>query len=171
LPRKLRIALIVLLVCVTFVLAYVLLANNVPEHDSSKNVINIVFRWGVGAKNELNTFEGTFTKDLVVDGTKTTRLSLSQEELSQIRQKMVDIGFFDYPENFPPKPGYGVDPRMDYYLKVQIGSTVKEVSWNAESMIDSSIQDNLGQLYTYLVSIIVQKPEYKMLPPANGAYC
>ncbi len=124
----------------------------------------------MGAKNELNTFEGTYTKDLIIDGTKTTRLTLSPEELRQIQQKMVDIDFFNYPESFPPKPGYRMYPRADYYIKVQNGSTVKEVSWNTESLIDSCIQDNLGQLATYIMNIIVQKPEYKMLPPANGAY-
>jgi hypothetical protein len=170
LPRKLRLALMVVLVSVTFVLAYVLLANNAPEYDSSENVINIVFKYGVGAKNELNTFEGTYTKDLIADGTKTTRLILSSEELRQIQQKMVDIGFFSYPESFPPNPGYRRYPREDYYIKVQNGSTVKEVSWNTDSLIDSSVQDNLGQLVTYLGNIIVQKPEYKMLPPAKGAY-
>jgi len=170
LPRKLLLALIVVLVSATFVLAYVLLANNVPEHDSSKNVINIDFKYGVGAKNELNTFEGTYTKDLIVDGTITTRLILSSEELRQIQQKMIDIGFYNYPNDFPPQPGLRVDPREDYYIKVQNGSTVKEVTWNTESMIDGSIQDNLGQLVSFLGNIIVQKPEYKMLPTTKGGY-
>jgi hypothetical protein len=130
--------------------------------------MNVVFKFGVGARNELNTFNGTFTKDLIIDGTITTRLILSQDELSQIQKRLSDIGFFDYPETFPSQGA--VTPRSDYYIKVQNGSTVKEVTWYSDSMLDTRTED-LQQLSSFLTKMIMEKLEYKLLPPANGAYC
>ena len=46
--------------------------------DSS---FNLIFRYGVGARNELNTFEGMYTKDMIMDPSITVNLTLSEEEL------------------------------------------------------------------------------------------
>jgi hypothetical protein len=137
---------------------------------SPKNDFNLLFKYGVGAKNGLNTFEGTYTKDMVLDPPITIKLTLSDAELEQIRQKMVEIGFFDYPENFPLRTDFEVTPRTDYYIRVENGSSVKEVSWNSNSMLENNVQDNLLQLVDLIRSVVEQKPEYKALPPARGGY-
>jgi hypothetical protein len=138
-----------------------------PKNDSN---FNLLFRYGVGAKNELNTFEDTYTKDMVLDPPITIKLTLSDAELEQIHQKMVQIGFFNYPENFPLRTDFEVTPRTDYYIKVENGSSVKEVSWNSNSMLENNIQNNLSQLVDLIRSVVEQKPEYKALPPARGGY-
>jgi hypothetical protein len=140
------------------------LENLFIPYDSSKNPVNLDFKYG---RNELNTFDGTFTKDLVRDGTITTRLTLSKEELTQIRQKLSDIGFWDYPETFPSQDI--MTPRADHYIKVDNGSTVKEVTWYSDSVSETRTED-LQQLYGLLTDMIMEKLEYKLLPPANGAY-
>lgn len=169
-PKKLHLAGAVLCVSATLVLVYALLANNFPAYDSSQNVINIIFKYGVEAKNELNTFDGTYTKDLIMDNTTTTRMILSQEELRQIQQKIGEIDLFSFPDNFPLNPSMHVTPQTDYYLEVQDNSTVKEVSWNTNSLIESTIQNSLEQLVSFLKGMIEQKPEYKVLPPPRGGY-
>ena len=150
------------------------LGNLVSPYDSSKNPVNIVFKYGYDYRNELNTFNGTFTKDLIIDGTATTRLILSQEELSQIQRKLFDIGFYDFPNIFP-STGV-VTPRADYYLKVQNGSTVKEATWYSDSFSDANtdlqrVESDLNQLYRLITGMIEGKLEFKLLPAANGAYC
>jgi len=150
------------------------LGNLVSPYDSSKNPVNIVFKYGYDYRNELNTFNGTFTKDLVIDGTATTRLVLSLQELNQIHKKLTDIGFYEYPETFP-SAGV-VTPRADYYLKVQKGSAIKEVTWCSDSFIDANtssqqVESNLHELCDLMTNMIEGKLEYKLLPPANGAYC
>ena len=169
-----RLILSVALLCVLAVLAVFFsflrspfLGNLVFPYDSSNNPVNIVFKFGVVARNELNTFDGTFTKDLIIDGTITTRLILSKEELNQIQKRFIDIGFFGYPETFPSRGA--VTPRSDYYIKVQNGSTVKEVTWYSDSVSDTRTED-LRQLNSLLTDMIMEKLEYKLLPPANGGY-
>jgi hypothetical protein len=170
LPRKLHLAIAVLFVSAALVVAYVLLTNNVPEYDSSQNVINIILKYGVGARNELNTFEGTYTKDMVADNPITIRMILSEEELGQIQQKVTEMDLFSFPDNFSINQD-AVTPQTDYYIKVQNGSTVKEVSWNVNSAMESDIQNSLGQLASYLIGMIEQKPEYKALPEPTSGYC
>jgi len=173
--RKLNPSVVLVVALAGFAVAYAFLAgwflaSLVPPYDSSQNPVNILFRFGVEARNELDTFNGTFTKDLVIDGTITRRLTLSEGELKQIEQKLVDINFFDLPESFPPHTNRFVTPEDDYYLSVQKGTTVKTVSWNTNSMMDSITEQKLQELTALIQSMIESNPEYRMLPPANGAY-
>ncbi len=101
--------------------------NTLPPYDSSRNPVNLIFRFGVTGNNELNTFHGTFTKDLCIDGTITTRLVLSEAELEQVWQKLVEVDFLSLPESHPLKEPLTV-PDYSYYLMVQNGNTTKEVS-------------------------------------------
>ena len=47
-----------------------------------------VLKYGVKARNVLDTFEGTFTKDLIRAGTKTTELVLSKVESQVILEEI-----------------------------------------------------------------------------------
>jgi hypothetical protein len=170
LEKKLTAIVAVLCFSVTIVLAYAMLMNSLPKYDSSKNAVNIIFRYGVGAKNELNTLKGTYTKDLVMDGRATTSMVLSQEELKSIQTELTETGFFSIPENFPSNPSMTVDPQTDYCIIAQEGNQTKEVNWCNNSLMETNIQNNLTQLVTYLRSMIEQKPEYKSLPAPSGGY-
>ena len=97
---------------------------------------NLIFRYGVGAKNELNTFEGTYTRDMISDPSITVPLSLTEEEQDRIYKKMVEIDFFDYPEKFSltvtPGGSVGmVTPYMSYYFRVEYDSRIKETTTRA----------------------------------------
>jgi hypothetical protein len=169
--RKFIVAILLMLILVVSIAAYIYFQKpSGDSYDSSQNVINIIFKYGVGARNELNTFEGTYTKDMVMDNPITTRMILSQEELRQIQQKITEIDLFSFPDNFSINPSGEVTPQTDYYIKVQNGSQIKEISWNDNSLIESNMQNSLDQFVSYLVGIIEQKPEYKALPAARGGY-
>lgn len=153
-----------MLILVISIVTYLSLRK--PSGDS----FDFVFKYGVGAKNKINTFNGTFTKDLVLDPPVTTKLTLTNEEKSQILQRMVDMDLFNLPDNFPGNPSFLVTPQTDYYIKVQNGSQTKEITWSTNSLIETNTQSSLEQLVSYLIDIIEQKPEYKSLPNARGGY-
>ena len=172
--RRLIVAFALIVVGAILVAAYAFLntpfyGNILPPYDSSRNPVNIIFKFGTGAINELNTFHGTFTKDLILDGTVTARLVLTTEELEQIRQKIVEADFFNIPEKFPLKSPLTM-PDYSYYLMVNNRTATKAVTWGTNSQIDSSTEARLNQLADFIVNIISDKPELKLLPPANGAY-
>ena len=136
---------------------------------------NLIFRYGVGARNELNTFKGTYTKDMIADPPITVPLRLSEEELDRIYQKMAEIDFFAYPDEFsisvPPGESVGmVTPYSSYYFKVEYDSKLKELRWEANIINEDTKADRLRDLIKLIGDIIESREEYKQLPPASGGY-
>lgn len=138
----------------------------------------LVFKYGVGARNELDTFHGTYTKDMIGDPPITIPMTLSEEELDRIYEKMVNIGFFDYPDEFevtvPPGGLRGiVAPHSSYYFKVKQEDGFKELSWDAE-IIEATTKDEkaerLRELIRLIRDIIEAKPEYRELPEPTSGY-
>ena len=132
---------------------------------------NITFRYGVEGKNELNTFEGTYKKDMVIDPSITVDLYISKEEKERIYQKMNNTNFFDYPRNFPQRQDRFVTPSFDYYLKVEYDSKIKEVSWDDNSLFeDENIEKGLNEIKGLILEIIEDKEEYNKIPTPRAFY-
>jgi len=127
---------------------------------------NLIFKYGVGAKNELNTFDQTYTKDMVMDPSVTIKFKLTDNELAGIYQKINDLKLFDKNEELTEGNMF-VTPCSSYYLKVQIDSDQKELSW---SNCRGKISDRFRQFTNYIIQIIESKEEYKKLPAPKGGY-
>lgn len=141
-----------------------------------KTNFSLIFRFGCGGgKNILNTIDNTFEKDMVVDPPAITSLSLSEEELNKIYQKMVEIDFFNYPDYFSiyvPKGALKgiVTPYETYYFKVECNSKVKELYWEDRITNEDKKADRLRELIELIKDITYSKKEYKELPEARGVY-
>ncbi|OPX90113.1 MAG: hypothetical protein A4E53_01328 [Pelotomaculum sp. PtaB.Bin104] len=138
-----------------------------------ENNFNLILKYGVGAKNILNTFEGIYTKDMILDPPITTKMELTSEELNSIYNKMNEINFFTYPDVFTVPVGTEVGmitPYNSYYFQVRHGSEIKELSWDDEITNQNIDADKLRELVTHIRNLIESKEEYKKLPPARGGY-
>lgn len=136
---------------------------------------NFIFRYGVGARNELNTYKGTYTKDMINAAPITVVFPLTAEEMAQIRQKMEEIDFFSYPDEFtvsvPPEGTVTrVTPNDSYSFKVAYGAQVKELKWDAAILNRDERADKLKELIKLITGIIESKPAYRGLPPPKGGY-
>jgi len=127
---------------------------------------NLIFRYGVGAKNELNTVNQTYTKDMVMDPPITVDLKLTDSELAGVYKKMSDLKVFEINEASTEK-NVMVTPCSGYYFKAQIGFLIKELSWDG---CRGKINDKLQQFTDYIIKIIEAKEEYKKLPDPRGLY-
>lgn len=153
---------------------FVLKQSTIP----SESEFNLIFKYDVGAKNELNTFKGTYTKDMVLDPSITVNLSLSKEELHKILQKMIKIDFFNYPDKFsvfvpPGKVVYRTIHYSSYYFKVEYDSKIKEIWWKNDIPIminEDKKAKKLIELINLIINIIESKEEYKKLPEPRGGY-
>lgn len=142
--------------------------SNTPSQNppvGSPTSFNLIFKYGVGAKNELNTFDQTYTKDMIMNPPVTIKFKLSDSDLAGIYQKISDLKLFDISQ--PTKGNMMVTPCSSYYLKVEIDSSEKEMSW---SNCRGKIDDKLQQFTEYIISIIKSKEEYKKLPTPRGGY-
>jgi len=150
-------------------------ANGSADNTPQESDFNFIFKYGVTAKNELDTFKGKFTKDMVSDPPITVKLSLTEEEKNSIYQKMVEIDFFDYPDRFsvsvPPGELTGmVTPYLTYYFKVAYDSQVKELWWDDEITNPDQRADKLRELISLVRNIVESKEEYKKLPEPRSGY-
>ncbi|MFB0543236.1 MAG: hypothetical protein ACETVR_00495 [Candidatus Bathyarchaeia archaeon] len=146
-----------------------------PPAGPDESHFNFIFRHGIKARNELNTFKGTYTADMVIDPFITVSLSLTKEEMDRVYQKMVEINFFDYPDRFsvyaPPwKDIIGVTPHDSYYFKVVYNSKIKELFWEAENIVQDENTDKLLELIKLIQDIIYSKEEFKKLPKRRAGY-
>lgn len=135
-----------------------------PKPSVTPSTFNLIFRYG---GSELNTFSKKFTQDMVIDPPVTVDFVLSDEELNMIHQKINELKLFDKDSiKESSRSGSAVIPCGSYYLKVQIDSDQKELSWDDCRGID----DKLQQFKDFILSIITTKEEYKKLPALRGFY-
>jgi hypothetical protein len=115
-------------------IAFVLLSCSDQGLSPQDRDFNILLRFGVNGRNELNTFENTYTKDLILDGTITVSLVLSDSELQAIKERLIETGFFSYPDTLPVSPAdsflAAIEPHASNQIRVKNQSIVKTVFWN-----------------------------------------
>ncbi len=138
---------------------------------------NFTFKYGVrndpgGLRNILNTSEQTYTKDMVSGQDITTKLSLTNDELKQVLQKVLSINLFDLPNDFSDTQPSCKTPYSSYDLTIIYGNTVKHLSWiDHKGCNDKNpITQKLDELSQLIIHIIEQRQEYKNLPSARGVY-
>ena len=133
----------------------------------------LVFSFGPGAKNVLDTTRGTFTKDMVLASPVTVPMTLSDEEMARIARKMEEIDFFSYPESYvTPDDGGGgwAEPHETYIFRVSTSQGTKVVKWDDSLFNDDERAADLRDLAGLVREIISVKPEYKQLPSPEGGY-
>ncbi|WP_277585235.1 hypothetical protein [Psychrobacillus antarcticus] len=145
--------------------------KNMPKDMPSDFDFSIQF--GVQKKNEINTFEGTVTKDLIADGTATTEVILTEEEMKDIYKKMQEINIVETKE-FTPEPINGMLCKQQPYEKdkweiIINGETIKHLI-SGEDCEPTNDAKQLIELRNYVFNIIKSKGEYKSLPESNGGY-
>jgi hypothetical protein len=127
---------------------------------------NMIFKYGVFSGNELNTFTQTYTKDMITGPKATIKLKLTDDELASIYQKLNDLDLLN--ESTEPIKGEGgVTPCWGGYLKAQVNSKLKELSWNN---CEGGYSKKFDQFTDYVIQIIESKEEYKRLPIPRGGY-
>lgn len=158
---------VVLFVVVFFIQKSLISSSEVPLESTkpSENSFTFIFKYGVGAKNELNTRNGTFTKDMVSDPSITVPMMLTQDELLSISKKIKELGLLEKnPTIISPVKRI---PCSSYYLKVNENSkeTIKE--WNDCS---DDVKEEYSSFSEFIYSIINSKEEYKNLPQPKSGY-
>lgn len=110
--------------------------------------------------DKLDTFDGTFTKNMFSQGSIAIKLFLSKEELDRIYQEMVEIDFFNYPKIDNAKDCYATHPGQSFYIKAENPSgVVKELRLGGRPK-DVKLQE----LISLIEGIVYSKKEVKELP-------
>jgi hypothetical protein len=150
-------------------------AKGSAENTPQESEFNFIFKYGFSGRNTLDTFKGTYTKDMGLDAPITIELQLSQEEMNSIYQKMTEIDFFNYPDKFSVTVPIGVPetrvmPYSTYFFKVTYHGRTKELLWHEKVTNSEERADKLRESIKLIRDIIESKEEYKKLPEAKSGY-
>ncbi|HEX9974492.1 MAG TPA: hypothetical protein VGD14_20660 [bacterium] len=127
-----------------------------------------------GFSNELNTFEQTYTKDLVLDGYVTVEFWLTEAEQESIRTKLDVVDFFSFPDTLIYQMGTDsimvrIEPDPGWqFLRVADEHRDKIVYWRYPFPEGNEFVPHLIELKNLIIDIIESKPQYRALPPARG---
>jgi hypothetical protein len=166
-----KVLLVIIGVIVSGLFLYQASCRNAPQESE----FNFIFKYGVTAGNTLDTYKGTFTKDMGLEAPITIELLLSTDEMNSIHQKMTDIDFFNYPDEFSVTLPAGeietmVTPYLTYYFKVTDDGRTKELVWHEKITNSEARADRLRELIKLIRNIIESREEYKNLPKVKSGY-
>jgi len=141
--------------------------------EPDNQFVQISFKYGF--KNELNTFENTYQKDLFYGDVVKVNFWLTIEEQKSIIKKAEESNFFMLPDtlitiqedsievSLSPNPGAQT-------LRIRCNSKDKTTVWFYPLVEDRDQMKQIMELNSFIISLIESKPEYKKLPPSRGGY-
>ena len=124
-----------------------------------------------GFRDEVDTFSGTLTKDLVVDGIITIPFWLTKAEQEAILSELTLENFFNLPDTLPAMQGVTISPNPSPdLLRVEVGGELKTVLWSYPLDPVNQNSQTIIRLTQVIKNVIESKEEFKRLPPAKGGY-
>ncbi|CUP18100.1 MAG: hypothetical protein KIB43_03190 [Clostridium baratii] len=142
--------------------------NKLPEKRPED--FSFVLRYGIQAKNQIDTFKSTYIKDMVNEDSKEINLKLSDKDMDEIYSIMKDINILEYPDVFKPKSETSSKPYEEFYLKVLVNGKEKVIEWPEDNNSQSDEAIKLRKLFRRIHEIISTKEEYKNLPDTKSGY-
>lgn len=142
--------------------------NKLPEKRPDD--FNFVLKYGIQAKNQIDTFKSIYVKDMVNEDSKEINLKLSDKDMDEIYSIMKDIDILEYPDVFKPKSKISSKPYEEFYFKVLVNGKEKVIEWPEDNDSQSDEAVKLRKLFKRIHEIISTKEEYKALKDAKGGY-
>lgn len=129
---------------------------------------NFSVEHGYNKNNEINTYDGTMTKDLIENGRATANLTLSDEDMAKIYEKMKNINILAQ-KKFKSNSNCGVDPHTEMEWKITInGETVTH--YIKEECVPTKDAKAFESLLNTIFTRVENTEAYQELPEAVGGY-
>lgn len=140
-----------------------------PISDEMPNDFDFIVKFGITKKNEINTYENTITKDLIANGTVTTNLILTDDEMAMIYKKMKEVNITET-KQYVPKSGCSMEPYSEDEWMITLNG--EEIKHNISGTYCEKTDDakEMIELRDYVHSFVESKEVYKSLPNAEGGY-
>ena len=141
--------------------------------SAAAGVTGLLFAYGVGAENVLDTAHGTFTKDMIAASPITVAMTLDEEELARIAAGLVAIDIWSYPSVYTTAvtaEGGWMEPHPTYRFEVTTARGTKVVEWEDAVWNSDPRAAKLRGLARLILRIVEARPEYQKLPPPTGGY-
>lgn len=139
------------------------LPNDRPDN------FDISLSYGIHSASEINTYNDTYTKDLVEDDV-TTQMELTDEELDVIYEKMKEVDILNNPELINEDPC--TIPHAENHLTVTVDGVEVQRDWITAQCDDPKEAEQLLESFVNTIhqDIVGEREEYEALPDAYGGY-
>lgn len=127
-------------------------------------------RFGITGKNEINTFNGTVTKDLVTKGTAQAELVLTDSELADIYARLRTIDIYRELKLEPDMKNCEMTPFGEEHWQIRLDGEERSFYWDEENCEITADAEQLKELRSYIFELVRTKPAYLELPEAVGGY-
>ncbi|WYT59311.1 hypothetical protein MHH28_09860 [Paenibacillus sp. FSL K6-1217] len=144
--------------------------GEMPEEMPADFDFLVRYWYGEVTKNEINTYENTVVKDLIVNGTATADITLTEDEMRSIYERMRDIRIMGKLELVPLKQSCAVVPYEEDSWRITVNGFTRNESWSGENCELTEDAEQLRELRTFIAEIVAGKEEYQALPEAEGGY-
>ena len=144
--------------------------GSLPEEIPADFAFQVRYGFGDPPKNEINTYDGTVTKDLIADGSVTTDISFTQEELLDIYKQMRDLDIMGSKKLSSKSNSSSKIPYQTDSWKVTLDGTTKSFEWTDRYVTLTADARQLWELRKWITMIVEEKEAYQALPDASGGY-
>lgn len=127
-------------------------------------------RFGITGKNEINTFDGTVTKDLVTKGTAQAELVLTESEMADIYARLRTINIYRELNLEPDSRNCVQTPFDEEHWRIRLDGEERSFYWDEENCEITADAEQLKELRSYIFELVKSKPAYLELPEAVGGY-
>lgn len=128
------------------------------------------FGYGTVNKNEINTFQDTVTKDLIMNGTASAQITLTKEEMRSIYNQMREINIMGEKVLAAANQTCERVPYSEDIWEININGETKTLTWTDRFCTQTSDMEQLLELRNFVDQIVKTKEEYKKLPESEGGY-
>ncbi len=129
--------------------------------------IDYLSGWG----DQLDTFHGTYTRNMVKGPDVTVSMWLSPDEQERILSLARDVRFFAMRDTIPDMTGAAnTSERPRQHIRIQLDSLEHTVAWRQPDIAKCGECKRLFLFVDSLEHILAAKPEYLSLPPRRVAH-
>ena len=140
-----------------------------PSTSSDPQRVKVFFKFDF--RDQVDTFGGTLTKDLIQNGTVTVPFGFSSSEQDSIVAVLARTGFFALPDTLYPMPNVSISPDPGFQvLRVALGGATKSLVWMPMLDTSDSRTGRVQELWSRMRSLVQTTDTYRQLPPAVGGY-
>src|SRR5438445_2544479 len=133
--------------------------------EPTKGLIDVKVHYTYPGKNELNTFDGFYKKEIEKGRYAQTNIKLDPGQQLLVLNESFVYKFFDMPESFTHK-GEGVSGAT-HSLRIKADTLDRTVTWSGSLDNLEPKKFQLKELVFYIDSIVKSTDDYTGLPKSN----
>lgn len=141
--------------------------ENLELPEDMPDDFNFSLKYGYEAADEMNTYDDTYTKNLINDGVKTIDFTLTDEDMELAYEELKNADILNTPDQVSEQSC--VDPHEENIVTMTVNGEDFEREW-LSAECDEYDERLSYAIKTIHLEIVEPRSEYHELPEPSGGY-